>query len=255
MDEKQGVDDLDEPLAADRSPTDSDSRLSAWDRLPAKLRWTALGAATSLVATPLIFALRCAAPEKSGAEAPALEDPSAAPSSEGAVDGTADRNRGALRVRFDPKAPLGSREADALWQSAAAGDPLDLARLAQREGAGSLAEVVKGGERAGIVALQALPYAEDASASLGALCDVVRGTEEDVTVVLEALHAVASGVANGRAPPSKRAGILGEALDVEGQRHCIAVLKALLREGVTAGNLEPGARDLASSALRRLEQG
>ncbi len=60
------------------------------------------------------------------------------------------------------------RASEADWQLAAAGDPLDLARLARTEGAlGLVAELT--GARAE-TALQALPHAPDAELAVGALC-------------------------------------------------------------------------------------
>lgn len=66
------------------------------------------------------------------------------------------------------------RAKDELWHRAGEGDPLDLARLADREGAGGLLEGLEEGGAVGRTALEALPFAEDADAALQRLGEIVR---------------------------------------------------------------------------------
>jgi hypothetical protein len=135
---------------------------------------------------------------------------------------------------FSPSLPVPSRWAeDPLWQQALGGDPLDLARLAQREGAAGLLEAVEAGGKVGLVALSALPQADDAELALGRLCTLAEHIGPDRTLpLLEAIRGIL-------AEPERQA----ERLDGAGRARCGPVLEAL------ASRAEPAeARDLAASS-------
>src|SRR5262245_43150428 len=67
-----------------------------------------------------------------------------------------------------------ARARDELWQRAAGGDAVDLARLADREGATGLVEGLDEGSSLAMVALDALPFADDAEAAYGRLGEILR---------------------------------------------------------------------------------
>jgi len=121
-----------------------------------------------------------------------------------------------------------------------AGDPIDLASLADREGAsGLLAGVEQGGE-AGVTALHALPHADDAELALRRLGEIalqVDGkTQRDV---VDAIHGIASR-------PVRQA----EVIDATGARACAdALLDIARRSGVPKET-----RAVAVSALRSLAE-
>jgi hypothetical protein len=66
------------------------------------------------------------------------------------------------------------RAKDDLWRRAGDGDPIDLARLADREGAGGLLEGLEEGGTVGRTALEALPFADDADAAYQRLGEILR---------------------------------------------------------------------------------
>ena len=66
------------------------------------------------------------------------------------------------------------RAKDELWRRAADGDQIDLARLADREGAGGLLEGLEEGGAVGRTALEALPFADDADAAFQRLGEILR---------------------------------------------------------------------------------
>jgi hypothetical protein len=135
---------------------------------------------------------------------------------------------------FSPNLPVPSRWAeDPLWQQAFRGDPLDLARLAQREGAVGLLEGMEAGGKVGLVALSALPQADDGELALGRLCTLAEHMRPDRTLpLLQAIRGIL-------AAPERPA----ERLDGAGRARCGPALEAL------ANRAEPAqARDLAASA-------
>jgi len=66
------------------------------------------------------------------------------------------------------------RAKDDLWRRAGDGDQIDLARLADREGAGGLLEGLEEGGAVGRTALEALPFADDADAAFQRLGEILR---------------------------------------------------------------------------------
>ncbi len=141
---------------------------------------------------PALLACACAAPRA----------PSGAPSPS------------ASRVRTPAPAPSFTSSTpalpdDSLWQRASHGDAIDLARLAEREGAAGLLAALDGGGAPGRAALLALPYAPDAQLAAGRLCQLsTRVDASSRSLVLIALHGVLS-----RPPP-------GERLDAAGLARC-----------------------------------
>ena len=129
---------------------------------------------------------------------------------------------------------------DRVWKEASTADPLDLARLAEREGAAGLLEGVEAGGTLGRTALAALPFADDGELALRRLCQILRHTVPTVPEpVLRAVHAIVSR------PPRP-----AELLDPEGYVVCAAVLKQLdNRQGVP-----PTMRDLIASARSMLAE-
>jgi hypothetical protein len=132
------------------------------------------------------------------------------------------------------------RAKDDLWRRAAAGDPLDLARLADREGAGGLLEGLAEGGPLGLLALEALPFADDAEGALQRLGEIVRQIDP------------------GESGPVVRsiAGIAGrprcqtEPIDPPGLRSCAQALLAL----TSKNGLARAVRADAISALRLLSE-
>jgi hypothetical protein len=127
---------------------------------------------------------------------------------------------------------------DPVWKEASEADPMNLARLAEREGAAGLLQGVEVGGTLGRTALAALPFADDGELALGRLCQILRHTVPGVSKpVLQAVHALVSR------PPEP-----AELLDPEGYVLCAAVLKELgKRQGVP-----PATRDLIASARSML---
>jgi hypothetical protein len=128
---------------------------------------------------------------------------------------------------------------DPLWRRAAARDPIDLVRLADREGAAGLLSGLEVGRSIGLTALAALPYAEDGELALGRLCELA--TELDGagrSALLVAIH----GVVSALAPDRER--LAGERL-----------ADCSRRLGSVAGDsrVPPGDRDLAESSRSALQ--
>lgn len=73
--------------------------------------------------------------------------------------------------------PESERAKDELWKRALEGDPMDLARLSDREGAVGLLEALEEGGPIGKTALAALPYADDAEIAYQRLGEIVRQLE------------------------------------------------------------------------------
>jgi hypothetical protein len=132
------------------------------------------------------------------------------------------------------------RAKDDLWRRAASQDPLDLARLADREGAGGLLEGLDEGGPLGLLALDALPFADDAEAALQRLGEVVRQIDPgESRSVVRAIAAIA-------ARPRRQV----EPVDPPGLRSCA---QALL-DVVSKKSLPAAVRAQAISALRLLSE-
>lgn len=132
------------------------------------------------------------------------------------------------------------RTKDELWRRALDGDPADLARLADREGAGGLLEGLEEGGPIALAALAALPWADDADAAYQRLGEIVRQLDPAATgPVVQTILAMA-------ARPRRQT----EPLDPPGLRSCGDALLALAeRKGLAKGIRAP-----AISALRLLAE-
>ena len=122
------------------------------------------------------------------------------------------------------EAPGGSpRRGDPRWRRALAGDPLDVAALAEAEGATGLLEGVEDGGDLMRVALEALPLAPDAELALGRLGELASLDDASIAEpALAALHLIAG------APPSR-----GEPLDPDGVAAAArAVMAIAARDGL-----------------------
>jgi hypothetical protein len=132
------------------------------------------------------------------------------------------------------------RTKDELWRRALDGDPADLARLADREGAGGLLEGLEEGGPIGITALAALPWTDDADAAYQRLGEIVRQIDPAATgPVIGAITRMASR-------PRRQT----EPLDPPGLRSCADALLALAERKSLAKNV----RAPAISALRLLAE-
>ena len=67
-----------------------------------------------------------------------------------------------------------ARAKDEMWRRATEGDPIELARLADREGAGGLLLGLEDGGEIGLTALAALPFADDAELAYQRLGEILR---------------------------------------------------------------------------------
>ena len=132
------------------------------------------------------------------------------------------------------------RTKDDLWQHAISRDPMALARLADREGAGGLLEGLEEGGPLGLVALDALPFADDADAAYQRLGEIVR--QIDPSECGPVVRAIAGIAGRGRRQT--------EPLDPPGLRSCA---QALLGVAQTR-SLAAGVRAQAISALRLLSE-
>lgn len=85
-----------------------------------------------------------------------------------------------------------------LWRRAVAGDDIDQARLARRQGAAGLLSALGHGGQVARTALAALAYADDRRSARGRLCELLAGTDPTTReLLLVALHdAVASTTPN-----------------------------------------------------------
>jgi hypothetical protein len=130
---------------------------------------------------------------------------------------------------------------DELWRQALAGDPLDLAALADREGALNLMTGVDQGGEIGLAALHAVPFADDAELAMRRLGEIALQTEGDTQRdVLDAIVRIAARPASTR-----------DALDAPGVRACA---DALLVIAGKRGSARRDNRALAVSALRSLAE-
>jgi hypothetical protein len=133
-----------------------------------------------------------------------------------------------------------ARARDELWLRASGGDAADLARLADREGAAGLLEGLEEGGPTGTVALEALPFADDADAAYQRLGEILRQVDPDHSApFVQAVGAIA------RRPLRQR-----EPVDPEGMRFCAEALLALSRRTSAPASL----RAPAISALRLLAE-
>jgi hypothetical protein len=129
---------------------------------------------------------------------------------------------------------------DELWHRALEGDPIDLARLADREGAGGLLEGLEEGGPIGLIALAALPFADDADTAYQRLGEIVRQLDPAATgPVVQAIYDMA-------ARPRRQT----EPLDPPGMRACAEALMTLAERKSLTKNL----RVPAISALRLLAE-
>jgi hypothetical protein len=139
---------------------------------------------------------------------------------------------------FARKTVDASVEVDELWRRAMRADPVDLAALADREGAAGLMDGVEQGGEVGVAALHALPHADDAELALRRLGEIALqtdgATQLDVVDVVELIAA----------RPIRQA----EVLDADGARECSKALLEIARKS-GAG---PQTRAKAISALRHM---
>jgi hypothetical protein len=132
------------------------------------------------------------------------------------------------------------RAKEELWGRALDGDAIDLARLADREGAGGLLEGLEEGGAIGLAALAALPWAEDADVAYQRLGEIVRQLDPAATgPVLQAIIGMA-------ARPRRQT----EPLDPAGLRSCAGALLTLAERRSLAKTV----RAPAISALRLLAE-
>ena len=132
------------------------------------------------------------------------------------------------------------RAKDELWRRALDGDPIDLARLADREGAGGLLEGLEEGGPIGLAALAALPWTDDGDTAYQRLGEIVRQIDPTTTgPVIGAVIGMAARPRRQREP-----------LDPQGLRSCADALLALAERKSLAKNI----RAPAISALRLLAE-
>lgn len=129
---------------------------------------------------------------------------------------------------------------DDLWRRAEEGDPVDLARLADREGAGGLLEGLEEGGPIALAALAALPFAHDADAAYQRLGEIVRQLEPAAALPVVATILEIAGRPRRQAEP----------LDPPGLRSCAEALLGLAERKSVAKNV----RAPAISALRLLAE-
>ncbi len=128
---------------------------------------------------------------------------------------------------------------DALWQRAARRDPIDLVRLADREGALGLLAGVEVGRSIALTALAALPHAEDGELALGRLCELSGAAEgSGRRAVLVAIHGIIAALAPDR---ERLAG------------HDLAGCDRRLGAVAADARVPPGDRDLAESSRLALK--
>ena len=138
----------------------------------------------------------------------------------------------------DRKDKGASLEIDETWRAAMDGDPVDLARLADREGAIGLLEVMEQGGEPARTALHALPEADDAELALRRLGEIALQTDEPVRQdVVDVIERIA-------ARPLTQT----EVLDATGARACADAMLELARNP----KVKKDTRAKAISALRRM---
>lgn len=130
------------------------------------------------------------------------------------------------------------RAADARWIRATGGDPIDLAALADAEGAAGLLDGIEDGGPIARTAVRALPYADDAPIALGRLGELARrGGARVVDHVLAAVVDIAA-----RYPPQR------DPLDPSGALRCANALTDISEDSQSSAR----SRSLARSALQML---
>jgi len=132
------------------------------------------------------------------------------------------------------------RAKDELWRRAREGDPVDLARLADREGAGGLLEGLEEGGPIGLTALAALPWTDDADTAYQRLGEIVRQLDPTAT------GPVIGAIIGMAARPRRQT----EPLDPAGLRSCADALLTVAERKSLAKNV----RAPAISALRLLAE-
>jgi hypothetical protein len=132
------------------------------------------------------------------------------------------------------------RAKDELWRKASSEDPLDLVRLADREGAGGLLEGLEEGGPLGLVALEALPFADDAESAYQRLGEIL--LQIDPVESAPVIHAI-TGIA---VRPRRQA----EPLDPPGARSCALALLTIAQKK----SLSNAVRAPAITALRLLAE-
>jgi hypothetical protein len=156
--------------------------------------------------------------------------------------------RGPAADTFDASPPplLGRTTADSartkeeLWRRAQDGDAVDLARLADREGALGLLEGLEEGGPVALTALQALPFADDAEAAYERLSEILRQIDPvESPPFLIAIGGIA------RRPVRQT-----EPVDPPGLRSCASALLALAKRA----DLPKNVRASAISSLRLLAE-
>jgi len=132
------------------------------------------------------------------------------------------------------------RSKDELWRRAADEDPMDLARLADREGAGGLLDGLEEGGPLGLVALKALPFADDAEAAYQRLGEIVGQMDPgESPPVVAAVQAIALR-------PRRQV----EPVDPPGARSCALALLVIAEKKSLPNNV----RAQAITALRLLAE-
>jgi hypothetical protein len=135
---------------------------------------------------------------------------------------------------------------DALWRRAASGDDFEQARLAQRDGASGLCDVLELGGSLGSTALAALRYAPDRRETLGRLCEfAANASPASRARLIDAMYEAAMNGPRGEpaSDPAQRAACLTKLQQLserQGQspeeRDRVAALREALQPGV------PGSR-------------
>ncbi len=147
---------------------------------------------------------------------------------------------GVPQLRPGPPSRPSPLSTDPLWTEAAARDSVDLARLADREGAAGLLEGLELGGTLALTALGALPEAEDGELALRRLCELLPAVPQgELEPLLSAVHGVVSR------PPRQ-----AEKLDPGGYAACGGALDGLVQSGA----LSPSLRDLALSARQLVDE-
>lgn len=126
-----------------------------------------------------------------------------------------------------PATPTDPRfTADPFWTTATDDDPMDLAALADHEGATGLLEGLEQGGPVGLAALHALPFADDAELAFRRLAEIALQTKDDTQLdVLVTIRRMAEDAKQG-----------GEPLDPGGPEACIQALVLIAKDGPAKRN-------------------
>jgi hypothetical protein len=137
-----------------------------------------------------------------------------------------------------PPAKESERAKDAMWMRAQDGDPIELARLADSEGAGGLLLGLEDGGPIGLTALAALPFADDAELAYQRLGEILRQIDPvESSSIVGAVYGIALR-------PRRQV----EPEDPPGSRFCAEALLEIAQRTSLAASL----RAPAISALRLL---